>query len=147
MPKLFDVPDLAEDVAAEDEVVEYGRSWAFDFIAGDFVNIGGVTPETEGHRAWADWCVKTVLTQRWAFIIYPDDYGTDLDEVRSASGRSESETLIENEIVDALSADPRTDRVHDFDFEWQGDSCVVTFAVEPSEGSSEVIKVDLTGVS
>lgn len=141
----FDIPADVDDTT--EDAVTYGTSWAFDFIAGDFVITAGKLLPIDGYRAWAQWCVKNVLTTRFAHVIFSDDYGTDFELARSASSRAEAELLISTEIRDSLEQDERTGSVHSFDFDWQGDALNLSFVIEPTEGTAERIHVDLKGVS
>lgn len=145
MPSLpgFEIPDEVEDL--EPDAPTYGTSWAFDFEAGDFTLVGGRIPETDGYRAWADWCVKTVLTQRFQFLAYSDDYGTDLLELKVADTRAEALTMAEHLITDALESDPRTGSVHSFEFAAEGDTLNVSFTIEPTVGTEETITVSMKG--
>lgn len=146
MPRLFEIPEEVEDLAAVEEAeLAYGTSFAFDFIKGDFVVVGGKIPETTGHRAWADRCIKTILTQRYAFLAYSDDFGTDYHELQGRQTIVERESMLETIITEALEADPETGRVYGFVFEWHGDAVSITCTIEPTVGLAEEITVDLNG--
>lgn len=136
--KTFEIPDEPEPT---DEPA-YGTSWIFDFDRGDFLEVAGRTPEAEGHHAWVQWCVKTVLTQRYAFIIYDDDYGVDM---RGISEAVNAEDVAEQEIRSALLADPRTADVSEFEFERAGDKLEVAFTIEPTVGTTERVSIEIGG--
>lgn len=108
----------------EDEV-SLGRSWRFDFNAGEFV----MTPtrkiaQVDGMDAWVMWCQKAIRTPRYRHLIYSRQYGQELDEL---IGRGYSRAVQESEIqrmaTEALMADPRTLSVDRFTFGWQEDGC------------------------
>lgn len=145
MPRLFEIPDELDDIAEPDEDLDYGTSWAFDFIAGDFVTVAGKVPRTIGHRAWVDRCIKAMFTERYLWLAYTDDFGVDFGGVQEADSIAERETFLENAITDALEADPETGRVYGFTFGWSGDSVVVSLTIEPAIGTPERITVDLSG--
>lgn len=146
MPRLFEIVEEVDDLLDEqDEELAYGTSWAFDFIAGDFVTVAGKVPRTVGHRAWVDRCIKAMLTERYAWLAYTDDFGVDFAGVQEADSIAERETVLENAITDALEADPETGRVYGFTFGWSGDSVLVSCTVEPTIGTPEQITVDLSG--
>jgi len=143
MPDLypkFDMPDLVEEV--EDTSIAYPKSWLFDFDTGDFVLDGaGNVVEADGLTAWAQWCVKAVLTQRLAFVVYNWDYGVDLENVMKQPTRAVTEAELEKEITEALMTDPRTAEVKNFTFEWSGDELTVSFIIVNAAGVPAEIRV------
>ncbi len=143
MPDLypkFDMPDLVEEV--EDTSIAYPKSWLFDFDTGDFVLDGaGNVVEADGLTAWAQWCVKAVLTQRLAFVVYNWDYGVDIENVMKQPTRAVTEAELEKEITEALMTDPRTAEVKNFTFEWSGDELTVSFIIVNAAGVPAEIRV------
>lgn len=148
MPNLypvFEVPELVEQQQTE-PAPKYGKSWLFDFEKGDFVVDGaGRIVIAEGYTAWVQWCVKTVLTQRFAHVIYSFDYGTELEEALKQPSRKAVEAELERAITEALLADPRTEMVRDFTFEWEGDIVKVSFTAVPVIGEPARLEVVLNG--
>jgi len=146
MPNLypvFDMPDLVEQQQTE-PAPKYGKSWLFDFAKGDFVLDGaGRIMIADGYTAWAQWCVKTILTQRFAHVIYSFDYGTELEEALKQPSRKAVEAEMERAITEALLADPRTEMVKDFVFEWEGDIVKVSFTAVPVIGEPARLEVVL----
>lgn len=146
MPNLypvFEIPELVEQQQTE-LAPKYGKSWLFDFKKGDFVLDGaGRVVEADGHTAWMQWCIKTILTQRFAYVIYSSDYGTELEEAQKQPHRKAVEIELERVITEALLVDPRTEMVKDFVFEWEGDTVKVSFVVVPVVGPSERLEVIL----
>jgi len=146
MPNLypvFDMPDLVEQQQTE-PAPKYGKSWLFDFAKGDFVLDGaGRIMIADGYTAWAQWCVKTILTQRFAHVIYSFDYGTELEEALKQPSRKAVEAEMERAITEALLADPRTEMVKDFVFEWEGNTVKVSFVAVPVVGPPERLEVIL----
>lgn len=115
----------------QDESVRFGRSWRFDFDAGEFV----MTPTrkiagAQGTEAWILWCQKAIRTPRYRHLIYSRDYGQEFEEL---IGRGYSRAVQESEIQriarETLMVDPRTASVEDFVFEWQGEQCSFTCRV------------------
>jgi len=146
MPNLypvFDMPDLVEQQQTE-PAPKYGKSWLFDFAKGDFVLDGaGRIVIADGYTAWMQWCVKTILTQRFAHVIYSFDYGTELEEALKQPSRKAVEAEMERAITEALLADPRTEMVKDFVFEWEGDIVKVSFTAVPVIGEPARLEVVL----
>ncbi|WP_027717306.1 DUF2634 domain-containing protein [Desulfovirgula thermocuniculi] len=148
MPNLyptFEVPPIVEQQQTE-PAPKYGKSWLFDFAKGDFVVDGaGRVVQADGHTAWVQWCVKTVLTQRFAYVIYSFNYGTELEEALRQPARKAVEAELERAITEALLADPRTEMVRDFAFDWQGDEVTVAFTAVPVIGPPERLEVKING--
>ncbi len=148
MPSLystFDMPEIVEQQQTE-PAPQYGKSWLFDFAKGDFVTDGaGRVIEADGYTAWAQWCVKAVLTERFAYLVYSSDYGTELEQAMRQPSRAAVEAELERVITEALLVDPRTERVTDFSFEWEGDAVRVGFTVIPVVGPPEQIEVKING--
>ena len=150
MPNLypiFEMPELMEQQQTQPEP-EYPESYLFDFEKGDFVrDTAGRIVIADGHRAWAQWCVKTVLTERFAYLAYSGNYGVEIDEALKQPTRAAVETEVERTITEALLADPRTYAVRDFSFEWRGNELYVSFTVIPVVGEAARIEgVKLSGV-
>lgn len=148
MPNLypvFEMPEVVEQQQAE-PVPKYGKSWFFDFEKGDFAIDGaGRAIETDGHTAWAHWCVKAVLTERFGYLVYGPDYGCELEQARRQPSRQAAEAELERVITEALLTDPRTEIVRDFAFEWQGDQVKIAFTAVPVIGTPERIEVEISG--
>jgi len=100
--------------------------------------------EADGYQAWAQWCVKAVLTERFAHVIYSDDYGAELEQALKQPSRKAIEAELERVITEALLVDPRTEVVRDFSFEWQGDEMYIAFTAVPVIGTQERIEVKLS---
>ncbi|CEP67894.1 Protein of unknown function DUF2634 [Moorella glycerini] len=148
MPSLyptFEVPPLVEQQQTE-PAPKYGKSWFFDFEKGDFVVDGaGRVVQTDGHTAWAHYCVKAVLTERFAYLVYGPSYGCELEQARRQPSRNAVEAELERVITEALLADPRTEMVRDFSFDWYGDEVTVAFTVVPVIGTPERLEVKISG--
>ena len=144
---VFEMPELIEQQQTQPEP-EYPESYLFDFEKGDFVrDTAGRIAIADGHRAWAQWCVKTVLTERFAYLAYSGNYGVEIDKALKQPTRAAVETEVERTITEALLADPRTYAVRDFSFEWRGDELYVSFTVIPVVGEEARIEgVKLSGV-
>ena len=148
MPNLypvFDMPDLVEQQQTG-LAPKYGKSWLFDFEKGDFVTDGaGRVVEADGHTAWVQWCVKAVLTERFAHVIYSTDYGSEIEQALKQPSRKAVEAELERVITEALLVDPRTELVKDFAFQWEGNAVKVSFTAVPVIGESARLEVVLNG--
>ena len=138
MPNLypsFEMPEIVEQQQAQPEP-EYPKSYLFDFEKGDFVLDGaGRIVIADGYTAWVQWCVKTVMTERFACLAYSGNYGVEIDKALKQPTRAAVETEVERTITEALIIDPRTEMVKDFSFRWYADELYVTFTVVPVIGN------------
>jgi phage baseplate assembly protein W len=91
------------------------------------------------------WCVKAVLTERFAHVIYSTDYGSEIEQALKQPSRKAVEAELERVITEALLVDPRTEQVKDFAFEWEGDAVKVSFTAVPVVGPPERLEVVLNG--
>ncbi|MDQ0170260.1 DUF2634 domain-containing protein [Paenibacillus tundrae] len=136
MPSLF--PDRGvvwgdeEDLSgAASEEVTFGRSWRFDYDAGDFVlTPSGKFAVTDAHEAWVQWCIKAVKTPRYRHMIYSRNYGSELEElIGQGDRRGVMESEIARMVSETLLADPRTESVDQFTFNWNMEQCVFSCRV------------------
>jgi hypothetical protein len=132
MANLFPTEDAAVAASAvESNAVEFGRSFRFDYEAGEFVLTStGKIAGADGTGAWLEWCAKALQTERYRYLAYSRNYGQEFD---SLIGLGVSRAAVESEIVriatETLMADPRTASVRGFVFEWDGDGCYFTCEV------------------
>ena len=143
MPNLY--PTFEPPTIVEQEqphlAPEYPKSYLFDFEKGDFVrDTAGHIVIADGYRAWVQWCVKTVLTERFACLAYSWNYGVEVEQARKQSDRALVEMEIERTITEALMADPRTELVRDFSFKWRADELYVSFTIVPVIGEPALIE-------
>lgn len=127
---------------SEDHGAVFGRSWRFDFEAGEFV----MTPTrklvaADEKDAWVVWCEKTIRTPRYRHLIYSRGYGSELEEL---IGRGHGRPLLESEIrrmvSEALLADARTESVDQFQFEWEGEACRFSCSITSVRDETEMIE-------
>jgi hypothetical protein len=130
MPDLFpETTSFSSDSKTNNVTtrINFGKSFKFDFETGDFV----ITPSgkfitTEHVEAWVEWCKKALMTTRYRFLAYSRNYG---QEFESLVGKGLTRKAIESEIKrmtkDCLMADPRTDEVKNFTFDWQSSDAVL----------------------
>ncbi|MDG0874405.1 DUF2634 domain-containing protein [Paenibacillus thiaminolyticus] len=145
MPDLFpafSMPSLVENENPND--VQYPASPLFDFATGDFVIDGaGRFVMADGHSAWAQWCQKAVLTERFACLAYSSDYGSEIRNAIRQPTRAAVRSELERTITETLLADPRTQMVTDFEYEFEGDSVTVSFTAVPVIGQEQRMEVSV----
>ena len=140
---VFDVPGIL----AEDELTiqRYRPAPLWDLERGDFVLDGARKLQYgNGFEAWVLWCVKTVLTQRWAHDGYSPNAGIEAEQGFAETSRRAAESVFERTVTEALLADPmgRTTQVRNFRFAWDGggDSLLIECDILGHDGNSATLK-------
>ncbi|MCD9025742.1 DUF2634 domain-containing protein [Cohnella silvisoli] len=129
MANLFPVSeDLPQETLVEQEDVPFGRSWMFDYEAGEFVlTPTGKVAAAGTSEAWIEWCKKALQTERYRYLIYDRNHGQDFDDlIGRALPRPTIESEIERITTETLLTDPRTASVGSFSFVWEEDRCFFT---------------------
>lgn len=132
MTDLFPVFDVPEVIAENESSAKQRSAIYFDFENGDFkLDNTGKIETASSYDSWVQWCLKTVFTQRFAYLAYSSQTGVELEEAFSQNDRASQESYIERTITEALLADPysRTKRVYDFKFNWLTDGVRVEFII------------------
>jgi len=146
MSDLFPTFEVPKIIESEDDLAKQRAGMSFDFETGDFkLDNGGRVETASPYDTWVQWCLKTVYTQRWAYLGYSDQIGVETEEAFKQGSKEAIESYIEYTISEALLADPynRTKRVYDFNFKWETDSVRVTFTVSGLWDSDYTITVSL----
>lgn len=149
MADLFPVFSVPNVIDKSDKSNFQTSSLYFDFEKGDFaLDKAGQIKTAKPYDAWVQWCLKTVYTQRWAFLAYSGQCGTEIEEAFNQTDKQSQESEIERTITEALLADPynRTIRVYDFTFYWEVDSVDVTLNISGIWDKDAVLNVKLQKV-
>ena len=126
---VVSIPSLSKP--KQDNDVRYKRAPAWDLRAGDFVRDGAGKILTDtGRDAYVVWCVKTSQTERFAKLAYPSAIGAELETAKQEKSPEAVELALERTIREALMANPRTEYVKDFTFQWDGDHIHAAFTVK-----------------
>lgn len=130
---------------SQEKVAEYKRSYYFDFKKGDFVLTGGgKVAGSTGTEAWEQWCVKALMTTKYACFAYPDHGGEILYAINTPD-RKEAESNLKREIKETLMANALTERVDDITFNWDVDGVEVSCKIVGIDGQTGHINVKLGG--
>lgn len=142
----FEVPSIKDTIKKDNRQM---TSLYFDFEKGDFVlsNTGDIKTATS-YDSWVQWCLKTIYTQRWAFMAYGSQTGVELEEAFAQNNRALCESYIQKTVTEALLADPysRTVRVYDFKFKWGVDSVDLELTVSGIWDDDAVLNAKLMKV-
>jgi hypothetical protein len=116
-------PDLALDAALAptvtvdpDAPIPFGRSWRFDFTAGQFIYDGTAPQETYEMDTLIVWVEKTCRTALFAHPIYSDQYGVEITDLIGMQVDDELLSGYQNAITQALLVHDRIVSVQDFSF-------------------------------
>jgi hypothetical protein len=117
-------PDLQLDAAlapvedaGPDAPIPFGKSWRFDFIAGQFIRDGSAPQATYELDSLIMWIEKTARTARYAHPIYSDQYG--VEEPYGLIGQQADDALLsayEDGLTEALLVHDRIVAVEGFGF-------------------------------
>lgn len=141
---LFPVFDMPEIITNDQrEKPKYYPSIDFDYGIGDFIRDGAnKLVVCNGHKAWQQWCIKVIQTERFACLAYSGNIGVETESMKENS-RSAVESALERTISEALMVDRRTDYVRAFSFSWESDALNITFIIKGHEWEAESLNVKL----
>jgi Protein of unknown function (DUF2634) len=103
--------------------------------------IGGLIDVDEALRQFVS---KAIRTARYRYLIYDDDYGSELEDL---IGSDVTEAFLNEEIPriirEALIYDDRIADVRDFNIQREGDGVYIEFTVEKTDGGTLTEEVTL----
>ena len=143
---VFEVPSVTADDKPTGQ--RYYPSPLWDYEAGDFaVNGARQVIYGSGYEAWVQWCIKTIMTERWAHRGYSSNAGIEAMGAFGLSNRKAQESALRRTITEALLADPmgRARQVRNFRFNRQNDSLHISCEVYGLNGNSATISAVLSG--
>ena len=124
---LSPIEDDENRVIEADDTVEPTKTYELkDGFIGGFI---------DGESALRQTIAKALRTARYRFLVYDDDYGSELDDVVSQGLPFELlELEVARVIKEALEVDDRISDVVDFEINQDGDALYVTFSVITVDG-------------
>lgn len=104
------------------------HEYAFDFATGDFILQDGKFIVVEGLEAVKIWIYKALITQRYRYLAYSWDYGSELEnlvgsEYSNLAVQSEAKRYIE----ECLSINPYINGIKNLKVNFAGDTLTVEF--------------------
>ena len=94
-----------------------------------------------GKEAFMQWCRKTVMTERDAFLAYSTDIGVEAEAALAQGDHAAVESALEKTITEALMVNTHTEYVRGFEFEWAADELRMTFTVKGKEWEETSVSV------
>lgn len=126
---VFEIP--TSEPQNEDAEQAFKPSPLFDFDTGDFVRDGANRiVMVDGRDAYILWVLKTLKTQQGACMSYMEA-GIDYEGALAETSREAVQAAFERTISETLLIHPCTDRVYDFEYEWDSDTLYTAFTVKP----------------
>ncbi|MEW9105309.1 DUF2634 domain-containing protein [Paenibacillus sp. S-12] len=133
IPKSRFEPEIEDAPTMMEYTEQPTRTYRLDIEAGRILGM------TDGLEAIRQAVLKILLTERFEYLIYSPDYGSELRaQLGYSLGFVKSE--LERTISEALLQDDRILRVGEFAFEQTGDALHVHFTVETVLGQLEMKK-------
>lgn len=126
--------------ANENEVIKTSptKTYRFDFETGE------LTKYIDEEPAIRQFVRKALMTSRFRYIIYSDDYGNELiDLIGEDVSRGYIETEAPRMIEEALIYDDRVEEVTDFQLEFEGDKLYIDFKVVFVDGYSLIMQEEV----
>jgi phage baseplate assembly protein W len=126
----LDAEFLADEVAQSQPTVEPFLTYSFDPLTGELNNY-----LVDGIEAIRQWVRKAIVTPRNTFLIYDDQYGSDLEDLIAQNLPTElAKVEIQRLITEALIYDDRIASVSNFVVTKESDRVFVDFQVRLSDG-------------
>lgn len=118
---------------------EIPREYVWDFQKNEFILKDGKFIVVEGLEALNIWIRKALITERYRYLAYTTDYGS---EIESLVGKNYSKELTKSEIKrflkEALEINPHIKGISDIDVLSHKDKITVNFKVETDLGEVKV---------
>ena len=122
-------------VAVAEDTTVTGKSFLFDFTAGEFVIRDGKLVECDGIEAIKIWVEKILRTEKGRFAIYSGtDYGCHLEDLIVGSNFSAAfiESELRREVTDSLMQNPQIKNISNFEVIRGTNSITVSMEVNTS---------------
>ena len=138
-------PFFSEINEQEDMEVELPvfREYAYDFENNCLkTDTDGKTIIVEENEALKIWIYKTLMTARYRYVTYTDDYGSELDDLAGIGLSYDIITLeIQRMIMEALIYSPYITAIKDFNFEKLSTGIKVKFTVSSIYDDLEIEQI------
>lgn len=111
----------------EDAPVPFGRSWDFDWEAGQFRRVGQSPAEVTGFDTLGQWCEAALHSARFAHPIFSDEFGMEEpDDVIGEFPDGEAIADWQRSLVDALMVHDRVTSVENVSLTWDPTTGILT---------------------
>lgn len=127
-------PTIQLEIGTDEQDIETSNTYNLDLTTGRIIGY------VDGKDALNQAIDKILLTERFDYLIYPQNYGTELKEILKNNFTHEFiESELERVITEALMEDERIISLKEFSFKFNGsDSVYVEFTVDSVFGIETV---------
>jgi len=146
-------PDIAQlEFKQSDpaQPIDLGKSFKFDFTAGDFILSDGKLVAIKDIEAIKVWVHKILMTEKFKFQIYKrtdgDEYGVTLEDlIGTILPRSFVEAELKREIKEAVTRHPRIASISNLTIERDGNLLKISFKINLTDGQGFGQEVAISG--
>lgn len=121
------------DIGIEENYIEPTKTYKIDFEAGKIVGF------CDGIEALKQAIYLILNTERYEYLIYSDDYGSELKGL-IGKDRDIAESEYKRRIKEALIQDDRINNIDNFIFNYDGDNVLMEFIVFSIYGEFSIKK-------
>ncbi|BDR66964.1 phage protein [Clostridium tetani] len=121
------------DIGIEENYIEPTKTYKIDFEAGKIVGF------CDGIEALKQAIYLILNTERYEYLIYSDDYGSELKGL-IGKDRDIAESEYKRRIKEVLIQDDRINNVDNFIFNYDGDNVLIEFIVFSIYGKFSIHK-------
>lgn len=115
------------------------REFAWDFEKDDFIlDDNGSYTIVEGNEAMKVWVYKCLMTERYRYRAYFDDYGAELEQFIGKPNDGTEGTELFRYVKEALMVNPHISSVNDVYMELRGKKVILNVALDTEYGSQSV---------
>lgn len=115
------------------------REYAWDFEKNEFILENGRIKILEGAEALKVWICKMLKTQRYRYLVYSWNYGSELEEL---IGKGYASSAVQNEVKrlleDALTVNSNIKGTSNVQVKFQGDDLDISFTAITDYGEVKI---------
>jgi Protein of unknown function (DUF2634) len=131
--------DILDELLSEETEPQPSKTYYLDF------ENGRIGPMIDGDLALRQFIIKTIMTPRSRYLIYDDEYGTELEDL---IGADVTDAFLQEEIPrvirEALIYDDRIADVRDFVVRREKDVVFIEFTIEKVDGETLTLTEEVT---
>lgn len=132
----FVSPEVLETAQAE---LPLFREYAYDFENNRLLLREGKTYLVEGNEALRVWIVKALATERFRYIAYDADYGSEIDTLVGGQVNSDiAKSELKRFIIEALMVNPYIEELSNFKFSQSGSGVTAEFDCTTVYGKEQI---------
>lgn len=124
---------------SQNQALPMFREYAYDFEHNRLLLRGGNTYLVEGNEALRIWIVKALGTERFRYVAYDANYGSEIDTL--IGGRMDSDIALselKRFIIEALMVNPYIEELSNFKFSRSGSGVLVEFDCATVYGKEQI---------